>query len=279
MLKKRLITALWGIPLVGVVIWFGEPWLFMSFVAIWGLLAAIEFFQLVSKFKVSPLYLFGILWTLFFIVIRNPNLPDIIDPYFDFNLAVPLLFTAGIIISLMALLARKEKFNAFPAWSWTFAGILYVGWLLGYLVSLRGMEDGRSWVFFALFCTFGSDTAAFFIGKAIGKHKLAPSISPGKTWEGAFGGLLGSVGVSLIFLLSTPLSLASKLEWWQAVILGLLVSIFGQIGDLVESLLKRNAGVKDSGSLLPGHGGVLDRIDSIIFAVVIVYYWIICTNL
>jgi phosphatidate cytidylyltransferase len=278
MLKKRLITALWGVPLVVAMIWFGKPWLFTAFVGVWGLLAVIEFFRLVSKFKVSPLYFFGIIWTLLFIIIRNPLLPDIIEPYFSFNLVVPTLFTTGIIISLTTLLARKDKFNAFPAWAWTFAGILYAGWMFGYLVSLRGIEDGRNWVFLALFCTFGSDTAAFFIGKAFGKHKLAPSISPGKTWEGAVGGLIGAVIVSLFFLLPTPLSLATKLEWWQALILGILVSAFGQLGDLVESLLKRNAGAKDSGNLLPGHGGVLDRMDSIIFTVVVVYYWIICTN-
>jgi phosphatidate cytidylyltransferase len=279
MLTKRLITAAWGIPLLGVILWFGESWLFTAFVSIWALFAVIEFFRLVRNFKVAPVYLFGILWTLFFIVVRNPLLPDIISPYFDFELVVPLLFTSGIVISLTSLLVRKEKFNAFPAWVWTFAGVLYVGWLLGYLVSLRGIGDGRNWVFYALFCTFGSDTAAFFIGKAIGRHKLAPSISPGKTWEGSIGGLLGAVGVSFLFLLHTPLTLVSALNWWQAVILGLLVSIFGQVGDLVESLFKRNAGVKDSGTLLAGHGGVLDRIDSIIFAVVIVYYWVLCTNL
>lgn len=278
MLKKRIITALWGIPILIAVIWFGEPWLFTAFVAILGLLAVIEFFRLVNKLKITPIYLFGILWTLFFIVIRNPLIPDYIEPYLDFNLVTPILITSGIIISLTVLLVRKEKFNALPAWAWTFAGILYVGWLLGYLVALRGIEDGRNWVFYALFCTFGSDTFAFFIGRAFGKRKLAPSISPGKTWAGTFGGLLGAVAVSFLFLLPTPVSLASQLNWWQAVILGLLVSIFGQAGDLVESLLKRNVGAKDSGTLLPGHGGILDRMDSIVFAVVIVYYWVVYIN-
>ena len=275
MLKKRIITAVWGIPIIITVIWFGEPWLFTAFVAVLGLLAVIEFFSMVNKLKITPIYIFGILWTLFIIVIRNPLLPDYIEPYLDFNLVTPILITSGIIISLVALLARKEKFNAFPAWAWTFAGILYVGWLLGYLVALRGIDDGRNWVFYALFCTFGSDTFAFLIGRAFGKRKLAPSISPGKTWAGAFGGLLGAVVVSFLFLLPTPVSLASQLNWWQAIILGLLVSIFGQLGDLVESLLKRNIGAKDSGTLLPGHGGILDRLDSIVFAVVIVYYWVV----
>ena len=276
MLKKRLLTVLWGIPLVILVIWFGEPWLFTAFIAIWGLLAVIEFFRLVTALKVTPLYGFGVVWTLLFIIVRNPRLIPYIEPHFDFNLVIPLLFTAGAVISLFALLIRKQKFNAFPAWAWTFAGVIYVGWLLGYAVALHGIADGRSWVFLALFCTFGSDTAAYFIGRAMGKHKLAPSISPGKTWEGTIGGLVGAVGVGLLFLLPTPVSLASYLTWWQAVILGLLISIFGQAGDLVESLFKRNVGAKDSGTLLAGHGGVLDRTDSVVFAVVVVYYWVLC---
>jgi len=153
------------------------------------------------------------------------------------------------------------------------AGVLYIGWLLSYLVSLRGLEDGRNWIFLALFTTFASDTAAFFIGRALGRHPLAPNISPGKTWEGAVGGVLGAVLVSLFFVLPTPLSLNPYLNWGQAILLGLLVSVFGQIGDLTESLLKRNVGVKDSGTLIPGHGGVLDRVDSIVFAGVVVYYF------
>lgn len=276
MLRKRFITALWAIPLLIAVIWFDNPWLFTSFIALVGLLAIIEFFRLIQKLDITPLYVFGIIWTLLFIVVHNPLLPDIIEPHFNFNLVIPIIFTSGIIISVSTLLTRKQKTNSFAAWSWTFTGILYVGWLLGYLVALRGIEDGRSWVFYALFCTFGSDTAAFFIGRLVGRHKLAPSISPGKTWEGSLGGLLGAAGISLLFLLPTPVSLASQLTWWQAILLGLLVSIFGQVGDLVESLFKRNVGAKDSGNLFAGHGGILDRIDSIVFAIVIVYYWVIC---
>jgi len=154
------------------------------------------------------------------------------------------------------------------------AGILYIGWLLSYLVALRGLDDGRDWVFLALFATFGSDTAAFFVGRALGRHKLAPNISPGKTWEGAIAGVFGSIIVSLVLvnLLSLPLSNVG------AILLGLLISLFGQLGDLVESLLKRNMGVKDSSKLIPGHGGFLDRIDSIIFTGLVVYYWVLADN-
>jgi phosphatidate cytidylyltransferase len=142
-------------------------------------------------------------------------------------------------------------------------------------VALRGLDDGRNWVFLAIFATFGSDSVAYFIGSAIGKHKLSPTISPKKTWEGAMGGVLGAVLVSLFFILPTPVQFSAHINWWQVIILGLLISIFGQLGDLVESLLKRNTGVKDSGNLFPGHGGMLDRMDSIVFAAVVVYYWVL----
>jgi len=276
MLKKRVITALWGIPLLVAVVWFGEPWnptLFTVFVAVWALLAAFEFYRLVATSKVSPLTYFGLVCVLLFIVGRNPDVLSALEPHFDIDLITPLLLTATAVLSFVWLLARRQKEGAFAGWAWTMAGILYIGWLLSYLVSLRGLEDGRNWIFLALFTTFASDTTAFFVGRALGRHPLAPNISPGKTWEGAVGGVLGAVLVSLFFVLPTPLSLNPYINWGQAILLGLLVSVFGQIGDLTESLLKRNMGVKDSGTLIPGHGGVLDRVDSIVFAGVVVYYF------
>jgi phosphatidate cytidylyltransferase len=272
MLKNRIITSAWAIPLLGVIIWFGEPY-FTIFIAIAGLLAMIEFSRLTNVIKDKPLTIFGIIWTLLFIVIRNPHIESRIQPYISLDLLYPFLFTAGIAVSLIVLLTRKQKQGAFTDWAWIFAGILYVGWLLSYLVALRGLDDGRSWVFLAIFATFGS--AAYFVGRTMGKNKLAPVVSPNKTWEGAAGGLIGGIIVSLFFLLPTPVRLTAFVNWWQIVILGLMISVFGQLGDLVESLLKRNTGVKDSGNLFPGHGGILDRMDSIVFAVVVVYYWVV----
>jgi len=189
MLKKRVITALCGIPFLIAAIWFDKPlpW-FLIAVAVWGVLAVFEFYRMVAESKVPP-------------------------------------------------------------------------------------DDGRNWVFLALFATFGSDTAAFFAGRALGRHKLSPHISPQKTWEGAIAGLLGAIVISLLFTIPTPLSL--PLSYGQAILLGLLVSIFGQLGDLAESLLKRSMGVKDSGRLVPGHGGFLDRMDSIVFASIVVYYYVV----
>ena len=264
MLKKRVITGLWGIPLLIAAVWFDQPlpW-FTLLVAIWGLLAVFEFYKMVAGAKAPPLTYFGLIWTLLFIL----------SPHFNYDFLIPLLLTSAVVLSLIWLLLRPQKEGAFIGWVWTIAGILYVGWLLSYFVALRGLDDGRNWVFLALFATFGSDTAAFFIGRALGRHHLAPGISPGKTWEGAIAGILGAIIVSLLFTLPTPLSL--PLGYGQAILLGLLISIFGQLGDLVESLLKRNMGVKDSGRLLPGHGGFLDRIDSVVFTGAVVYYYVI----
>jgi len=260
MLKKRIITALWGIPLLIVAIWFEQPlpW-FTIIVAIWGLLAVLEFYKLVNITKMLPLTYFGLIWTLLFII----------SPHFNYDLVIPILLTSAVVLPLFWLLRHSQKDGAFTGWAWTMAGILYIGWLLSYFIALRGLDSGREWVFLAMFATFGSDTAAFFIGRVLGKHHLAPRISPGKTWEGAVGGVLGSVLVSLVLVYFFRLPLG----YGWTILLGLLVSILGQLGDLVESLLKRNMGVKDSGRLIPGHGGFLDRIDSVVIAGIVVYYF------
>ena len=278
MLKNRIVTAVWAIPLLSVIIWFGEPY-FTILIAVVGLLAAIEFFRLTKELKTQTLTVFGIIWTVLLVVIRNASLNNWLAPHFDTSLLLPAVITSGMVVSLILLLVRKQKTGAFTDWSWTLAGLLYVGWLLGYLVALYGLGNGRSWVFLAIFATFGSDSAAYFIGKAFGKHKLAPGISPAKTWEGSIGGLLGAAAASMLFLINTPLKVSAYLNWWQLIIVGLLISVFGQVGDLVESLFKRNTGVKDSGNIFPGHGGMLDRIDSIVFAIIVVYYVVVLFKL
>jgi len=238
--------------------------------AVWGLLAVLEFYKITAVSKILPLLIFGLLWTLLFIIY-----PHFLPPHFDYELPVPLLsllLTSAVVLSLILMVLIPQKEGAFTNWVWTIAGVLYVGWLLSYLVALR-LDAGRGWLFLALFATFGSDTAAFFIGRALGRHRLAPRISPGKTWEGAIAGVFGAVIVSLLFTLPTPLQL--PLSYGQAILLGILVSIFGQLGDLVESLLKRHTGVKESGNMVPGHGGMLDRMDSVVFAGIVVYLYYI----
>jgi phosphatidate cytidylyltransferase len=269
MLRKRIVTALFGIPLLIVVVWFAEPISWLSVVAAgWGMLAAYEYYRLVGVSRVIPLTLFGLVWTVLFVL----------QPHFSGEATIPLLLTSSVVLSLILTLFFSKKEGIFSNWAWMIGGIFYVGWLLSYLVALRlepGIEAfpeiGRNLVFLTFFVTFGSDTMAYFIGKAIGRHKLAPRISPGKTWEGTIAGIIGAVIVSLLFTLSTPFEL--PLNYLHSILLGVLISIFGQIGDLVESLLKRHSGAKESGSLMPGHGGLLDRMDSVVFAGVVVYLY------
>ncbi|MDP6043299.1 MAG: phosphatidate cytidylyltransferase [Dehalococcoidales bacterium] len=261
MLKKRVIVALGGILLISTAVWFDRPlpW-FTVFVACYGLLAVLELYRLVAVSRVRLLAGFGLVWTLLFIL----------SPHFDYLLTIPLLLASAMVLPLVWLVLRPRREGAFTSGTWAIVGVLYVGWLLSFLVALR-LEAGRNWVFFALVTTFGSDTLAFFVGWVLGKHRLAPSISPNKTWEGAVAGVFGAVIVGLFFTLATPLGL--PLGYGQVMLLGLLVSIFGQLGDLVESLLKRKVGVKESGNTLPGHGGFLDRMDSVVFAGVVVYLY------
>jgi phosphatidate cytidylyltransferase len=261
-LTKRFLTSIILVPLVVAAIWFDEPlpWLTL-FVLAWGGLAVYEFYKLVAATKVMPFITLGIVGTVLFIV----------SPYLDHgNLGAPLL--AGfMIITLLRTVLQHEHRNGFAAWIWTLAGVLYVGWFLSHMVALRDLEMGREWVLLAFIVTFASDSAAYLIGSKWGHTRLAPSISPSKTWEGAIAGVFAAAIVSALlgWLLNLPLNYLSL------ALLGLAVSILGQFGDLAESVFKRNMGTKDSGVIIPGHGGFLDRMDSILFAGVAVYYVVI----
>lgn len=148
-------------------------------------------------------------------------------------------------------------------------GLLYIPLLLGHLALLRGLPDGRSWVFLVLLIVMCGDSAAYFTGVALGRRKLYPAISPNKSVEGAVGGLLGSLCGALI----AHYGFFSTLGLVHAVFLGVFLGGMGQVGDLFESMLKRGFGVKDSGRLFPGHGGILDRLDSLLFVFPVAYYY------
>jgi phosphatidate cytidylyltransferase len=273
MLSKRAITSVWYAAVISVIAWFGgEPGL-TALVAVLGVLAAFEFYRMVAASKSPPLTYFGLVWTALFILSRSPGLLSLMETRLSPELVTPLLLTSALVLSLIGILIRRQKEVAFSSWVWTIAGILYIGWLLSHLVALRGLDSGRNLVFMVLFVTWVSDTTAFFVGRRFGRHKLAPAISPGKTWEGTMGGVCGAVVVSILFF--TPTLFQLPLGAGQVILLSVAVSILGQVGDLIESLLKRNLGVKDSGRLMPGHGGVLDRIDSLILAGIVVYYYAI----
>lgn len=258
MLRKRLLSALVLLLPVVAATWWGGPW-FFALLALAALLGAWEFYRMPSSGKAQPLTYLGILGVLLLLATQLMLPPP------------PLVVSGAVIIPMLWLITRPYSERAFFRWMWLLGGIIYLGWTLGYFLPLREMEGGREWVFLTLFATFASDSAAFLCGRAWGRRPLAPAISPSKTWEGAIAGFLAALGVSLFlaFLLRLPLSYA------EALLLGGLISLAAQTGDLVESRLKRNMGVKDSGKLIPGHGGVLDRLDSLIFTGIVVYYYVL----
>ena len=264
MLRRRLITTAIGLPILIAAIWFGGLWftLFMTAVAVLG---GLEFYRMASCVNTRPLTYFGLVWMA--LLLLSPHCP--------YPSAIPFIITLGIAASLIWLIFRSPREQAFNNWAWTLAGIFYIGWMLSYWIHIRDLEFGREWVLWGMPVTFANDASAYFIGRNWGKHALAPAISPAKTWEGAVGGLVGTIVIAVVLglLFRLPLML------WQMILLGLVLSIFAQLGDLVGSLLKRNTGIKDSSKLLPGHGGFLDRADSVIFTGIVVYYCIIFAGL
>jgi len=177
----------------------------------------------------------------------------------------------AILLSLFFLLLSHGQPNAFERWGLTTAACFYSSFLTSYMILLRGVQSGVNrpmwWMGAALAGTWLFDTGAYLIGRRYGRHKLWPAISPGKSWEGTVGGTVLAVGISLVTVRVLGLSFA------QAAGLGVLIAVLAQFGDLVESVIKRQVGVKDAGGFLPGHGGILDRIDGLLLSTVGVYYF------
>lgn len=271
-MRQRIIAALCGIPVLLAFVWFETPWfsLLILLVAAFAAIGALEFYRLAAISGGQPLTLFGIVWTLLFIV------GAYLDATYEVDYIAPSFLGSAIALPLIWRLFVPPRGSIFVGWAWTLAGILYMGWMLGHYVALRELDQGKEWVIFALFSAFACDTAAFLTGRTWGRRPLAPTISPGKTWEGAVGGFIAAIAAALIlYTLLDAVGSSLPTSYAQTILLGCFIGLFAQIGDLSESLLKRRAGVKDSGSLIPGHGGILDRIDSLVFTGVVVYYYVI----
>jgi len=177
-----------------------------------------------------------------------------------------LVFVLGA--GALAVAGRRAVNEALPSLGVSAAGLLLVAWPLSYIVRIHALENGRLWLLFTLALIWAGDTLAYFTGRAMGRHAMAPQVSPKKTWEGAAGNVAGSLLVAAIFSRWLDVGLIHLLA------IALLANVAGQLGDLVESAYKRGAGVKDSGTLLPGHGGMLDRVDALIFAAPVVWAYL-----
>jgi phosphatidate cytidylyltransferase len=265
-LTSRVLTALVGIPILLAAIWWGAPWLTLL-VALAGVLAVGEFYRLHRHGSGSLPVVLGALWVLAFALVGQTA--SGLEEFLTWSLGVLWI---GAFIAVLWLIAAYREGDLLRGLAYLLAGPVYVGFLLAHALALResdpGGNLGRDWLFFALLVTFATDTGAFFVGRSLGTRPLAPGISPHKTWEGAFGGFVLAVVVALA--LGRLLDLGGA--GWQHAAAGATVGIVAQAGDLLESKLKRISEVKDAGSIIPGHGGMLDRMDSLLLSIPAVYY-------
>jgi len=272
-LRQRVMSAAVLIPALICAIWFAPYWLYTAIFGLVILFSLYEFYKIVLAIDVTPFVDVGIAVAALLVTCSyfnsHPGLNVDIDILPILGAALAL---AGFVVNY---LYRSDGRSSAARWLWTISGVIYVGWLGAHFIALRsvgGWDTGRRWVLLALFATFATDTMAYFIGRAFGRHRMAPTISPGKTWEGTAGGFAGGLGATV--LLAYIFKPVPTIDW-KVIVLGCLIPVFAVLGDLFESRFKRFTGVKDAGSIIPGHGGLLDRLDSILFVVVVVYYYVI----
>ena len=289
---KRVLTALVLIPLVLLAVFRAPAPLFIALVAVVAVMATREFLDLVKHYNVAPFRaptLVGVAIMFLALLMASIESPT---PTIAVESLFYIVFTAaaiGAFVLLVIGMARRDLATSYPAAAASFFALGYCGIPLLLLANIRQQWAGAFLILYLFLVVWTGDTAAYYIGRAIGRHKLAPRVSPGKSIEGAIASLLASIAVGVLVFhnaraISEFLMNIHLIDQWQGymapppdvvqvVILSGTLNVVAQLGDLVESLLKRGAGVKDSGNLLPGHGGVLDRIDALLFAAPILWFY------
>lgn len=281
---KRVLTAVVLIPVVLLVVFRAPLWLFALAVAGIIVLALHEYLNIADEAGIKPFHRLT-----YFICIVSVLRSALVSAgergiLSQFTRSVNVLLGVTLIIFGAALVLRKDLANGLSAVAASVFALTYIAIPLSLLIALRGPFGKEAFIPFVLFSTWAGDIAAYYVGWSLGKHKLAPIVSPGKTWEGAIASVIASVAISVVFFhfvfwidqlfqgsFDTPA--INSIRWLHVISLGVLTNIAAQFGDLFESALKRGAGLKDSGTLLPGHGGVLDRIDALLFAIPVVWYY------
>jgi len=258
---KRTLTALVLLPLVFLLVQFSSEILFFVVIQVIMILSLIEFYNLFQKKRVYPNKVLGIFFAL---LIGGAFLFE----EFTLGMAVfigLLVFTGGYLVSTRSI----EELMAFPTeLSLTFFGALYLGFTLNHITLLR-QEYGAFYIYFLLTVVFTGDTGAFFIGKKWGKHKMFSLASPNKTWEGGLSGIVFGIIMGIVAGL---VLFGNKFPLWKIILMALMIQVVSQLSDPLESLFKRASGVKDSSKILPGHGGLLDRLDSLVLSIPFFYY-------
>jgi len=288
---KRVATAIVLIPIVLVLVLRAPVPLLAAVVAVVAILSLREYVALVRHYQIAS---FGpILYVLAALAFAALAVQTG-DTYLVATEQMLFGVSAGVVVVALLLLAlamRREPLSAgLPAAATATMGFIYIVVPLAMIVQLRQQGSGAFLILYLLIVVWIGDTAAYYTGRALGRHKMAPRVSPGKTWEGAAGSLVGAmVAGTLVFAYSAQISsgligagLLSRGQaytppqmppLWHFALLSAIINVAAQAGDLAESLIKRGAGVKDSGALLPGHGGMLDRIDALLFAAPVVWYY------
>jgi len=276
-LWQRALTAIVGIPVLLTLTYLGGWYLGIPVILL-SLLGLREFFRLAAGSGLKPCRWIGYLAAVALLATAVAGGAKTTEPSY----LLPQLLALAVGAALVEQFLRPAPPGAVANAGAVVLGVLYLPFLLSYLVKLRGLffesmflfgsglvvERGACWVVLLIFTCWAEDTAAYGIGKALGRHKLCPKISPGKTVEGSAAGWLGAVVVA------AGLGGVCGLPLIHGVALGAIIGVVGQLGDLSKSIMKRQAGVKDSGTILPGHGGVLDRFDSLLFSAPAAYYYI-----
>lgn len=257
-LLKRVLSTVVLLPVFVAIVLLGPVWLFGATVVLVSAVAQWEFTGMFERAGVRPLRWLGLVGG------------TALTASFALPVSERIAFTAVLLGVLLATLGRPR--GARIAWepaAVTLFGICYVNWLLGYGFWLRDLPGGSGWVLLLVWVTWLGETAAYVVGSTLGRTKLAPVISPRKTVEGAAAQLV----VSLLAAVVAQVWFFTEIGLGHAVVAGLLLGVVGQLGDLVESALKRSVGTKDTGGLIPGHGGLLDRLDSLLFNTPTLYYY------
>lgn len=267
---KRILTATILIVAVVALVLFGQPWMITLLSAIVAALAAYEYIQLAEAGgSPVPLWWMAAAIILFFVVVYK--FPQ--DTITAVSVGTLILFTWNAFTTPLHRVLGETSAGLFA--------LLYIAYPLTLIPRFWREENGPALLLFLFLCVWSGDIAALYIGKRYGQRKLAPRLSPNKTWAGSIASVIASVvfGMGLVGLgeyLSTHGSNFTRLHtsepWWQSLILAILLNIAAQLGDLLESALKRGVNVKDSGTLLPGHGGILDRIDALLLAAPVLWY-------
>ena len=259
---KRWITFLVALPFLVFIVYRGGI-VFAVVISIVSLLTLWEYFRVVLGTDKNvlvgiPLLAFITAPAIFWIGYNNA-----------FGLVLGLIVLNLMVSGFISILQFKNNPHVLESVKYQIQGIIYIPLMLLFLVLIRNGTDGMLWVALLLCVIFGGDTGAYYVGTYLGRHKLAPAVSPGKTIEGAVGGLAVNLAVGAAFkALFLP-----DLPWGLSIIFFMIVGITGQVGDLFESQLKRVSHIKDSGGLLPGHGGFMDRIDALLFAAPVTYFF------